>query len=380
MRLICKIDEWNDASNFSILLIREGVPNKIEPGHDEKGPYSIWIYEEEDLDKSRDWFDTFMKDPKNPEYSKPIRKPRISTKTPHTKKRPRLKIKALPRISRFKHLYGPVTIGLLIICIGLFLMGLFTNPVYEEDMEKAPVFGTFSTVEKFLLYDFPETFEFLEKLVMIYGPEKAKNPEELPREGQYLFKRFSATPYWFGFYDLILAKIHKTKPLKQYQDTLFEKIRQGEIWRIFTPSLLHGDLFHLLFNMIWLILLGSQIEHRVSSTKFFLLIFLIAGFSNTAQYLMSGPVFLGFSGVVCGLVTFIWTRQRSAPWEGYFIQRSTLVFVGFFVFAMFAIQFAFFLGEMMGYSSISSTIANTAHISGGIAGIIAGRTNLFATD
>ena len=41
---------------------------------------------------------------------------------------------------------------------------------------------------------------------------------------------------------------------------LFEKIRQGELWRLFTPCILHRDFLHILFNMIWVWILVKQIE------------------------------------------------------------------------------------------------------------------------
>jgi len=47
-----------------------------------------------------------------------------------------------------------------------------------------------------------------------------------------------------------------------------EKIRQGEVWRLFSPVLLHGTWLHILFNMAWLWLLGRQIEQRLGILKY----------------------------------------------------------------------------------------------------------------
>ena len=106
----------------------------------------------------------------------------------------------------------------------------------------------------------------------------------------------------------------------------FEKIRQGEVWRLFTPCLLHFDFLHILFNMAWLWILGKQIEERIHWKKLGLLILIVGIVSNTAQYLVSGPSFLGFSGIVVGMAGFIWMRQRNAPWEGYPLSRIVFCF------------------------------------------------------
>ena len=44
----------------------------------------------------------------------------------------------------------------------------------------------------------------------------------------------------------------------------------------FFPILLHADIFHLFFNMLWLIVLGKQIEQRLKTGRYVLFILLIA--------------------------------------------------------------------------------------------------------
>ena len=71
-------------------------------------------------------------------------------------------------------------------------------------------------------------------------------------------------------------------------------------------------------------------------------------------------------------------RQRKAPWEGYFLQRSTIFFIAFFLLAMFLLQTGIFLADIMGYRLFSLGIANTAHIAGGTIGALLGSSKLFA--
>ena len=99
--------------------------------------------------------------------------------------------------------------------------------------------------------------------------------------------------------------------------------------------------------------------------------------SNTIQYLMSGPFFIGYSGVVMGLAGFIWMRQRIAPWEGYPIQRVTLIFLAVFVLGMVALQSVSFFIQIFTNIPFVLAIANTGHISGAILGLLLGRSSFF---
>ena len=171
-----------------------------------------------------------------------------------------------------------------------------------------------SKAKKDLLYDYPKAYEIVDKLVKLYGIDKLEDPKALPQEGKDLMRKFTETPYWQGIYQVFLEHYHNiSAPVAP----LFEKIRQGEIWRLFTPALLHSDILHILFNMLWLAVLGKQIEQRIGMGKYLLFILIAGVFSNTCQYLVGGVNFMGFSGIVCAMLTFICMRQKIAPWEGY---------------------------------------------------------------
>jgi len=117
---------------------------------------------------------------------------------------------------------------------------------------------------------------------------------------------------------------------------------------------------------------------RLRKMKICLLILIIGVLSNIAQYLVSGPYFLGFSGVVVGLAGFIWVRQKRAPWEGYPLQKGTALFLLFFVLAMFAIELITFGLQLFSIIQVTPNIANTAHIIGGLTGMLLGRFSFFS--
>ncbi len=105
------------------------------------------------------------------------------------------------------------------------------------------------------------------------------------------------------------------------------EIRHGEIWRLFTPMFLHFGFLHIFFNMLWLRDLGSMIEARKSTWMLLLLVLAIAGASNFAQYLVSGPAFGGMSGVVYGLLGYIWMQGRFDPASKLSLEPQTVLFM-----------------------------------------------------
>jgi len=140
--------------------------------------------------------------------------------------------------------------------------------------------------------------------------------------------------------------------------TWLPEIRRGQIWRLFTPMFLHFGILHLFFNMLWLRDLGSMIEARKSPWMLLLLVLVFAGTSNVAQYLYSGPIFGGMSGVVYGLLGYMWMQGKFNPASGLSLQPQTVT--------MMIVWFFLCLTGLVGH------VANTAHAVGAVAGIIWG--------
>lgn len=77
-----------------------------------------------------------------------------------------------------------------------------------------------------------------------------------------------------------------------------------EYYRIFTSFFTHYDIFHLLFNMYALYIIGSQIESFYGKGKY-LIIYLISGIVaslTSLVFLPSGSYSLGASGAIFGLM------------------------------------------------------------------------------
>jgi len=146
--------------------------------------------------------------------------------------------------------------------------------------------------------------------------------------------------------------------ISEYIGGALIEVRNGEVWRLVTPIFIHFGFLHILFNMLWLRDLGSMIEQRQGSRTLAVLVVLIATASNLGQFLMSGPLFGGMSGVVYGLLGYTWIRGKYDPSSGLFVhpQTVTLMVIWFFV----------CLVGLIGH------VANTAHGVGFAVGIIWG--------
>lgn len=112
-----------------------------------------------------------------------------------------------------------------------------------------------------------------------------------------------------------------------YGEPGLPEIRHGQIWRVFTPMFLHFGFLHIFFNMLWLRDLGSMIEARKSTWMLLVLVLVIAGTSNFAQYVVHGPAFGGMSGVVYGLLGYIWMQGRFNPASKLALEPQTVIFM-----------------------------------------------------
>jgi GlpG protein len=136
------------------------------------------------------------------------------------------------------------------------------------------------------------------------------------------------------------------------------EVCHGQVWRLLTPIFIHGDVLHILFNMWWLRDLGSLVEHRQGSKTLLVLVVVIGIGSNLGQYFYSGPAFGGMSGVLYGLLGYIWLRGQSDPDSGLYLPPMTL-----------GIMLIWFFLCLVG---IIPGVANVCHAAGLLMGMIIG--------
>jgi len=372
MRILAKLDDSEKAQKFSSFLLKEGIGNTVEPTFDlqsEKTDFSLWVHDEDDLTRAQELFDQFSINPSDPIYTvqlPPEPEEPASDRPPgdfpveeETKVKPPSK--------------QGLTFFLVFLCVAIF----FYSGLQSYKMKDHSVVVRYTPIQLALLYDVPIVVDLLKNALEREPDGIYTNPETLPPETVAKINKINQTPIWNGFYPLALPKKEGDPNLLSYPT--FRLIRQGQVWRTFTPCLLHGDIFHIIFNMIFLWILGRQVERRLSTFRMLFLIIILGILSNTGQYLMSGPFFLGFSGVGLGLAGFIWSRQKIAPWEGHLIHSSVFLFLAFYVLALSFYQILSFVLALTGAATLPPfVIANTAHFVGAVSGIILGRLSFFS--
>jgi len=133
------------------------------------------------------------------------------------------------------------------------------------------------------------------------------------------------------------------------------EIMNWQLWRLFTPMFIHYGIIHLAFNMLWFWDLGNMVEDRKGSLFLAIFILIVSGSSNWAQYLVSSPAFGGMSGVVYGLLGYMWMKGKYDPASRLALHKTTVVM-------MIGWYFLCLIG-------IIPNIANMAHTVGLVVGI-----------
>ena len=136
----------------------------------------------------------------------------------------------------------------------------------------------------------------------------------------------------------------------------------NEWWRLITPIFIHFSLIHLVFNCLWVYVLGQQIEIQ-DGKLLFLILMIVSGVSgNFAQYLDSGPsLFGGLSGCVYGMFGYTLIIELQTNRNKYGLPPAIYIF-------MIAWLILGFLGilNLFGFGNI----ANFAHLGGLISGLV----------
>ena len=126
----------------------------------------------------------------------------------------------------------------------------------------------------------------------------------------------------------------------------------------FTSLFLHGGLFHLLFNLLFLKLFGGNVESSLGPVRF-VLFFLTAGLCAAIAHIVVDPdsriPMVGASGAIAGVLG---AHLRLYP------QAGTV----FFIAVWFLLQLLNGLGSL-GVEQQSGGVAFFAHIGGFVAGL-----------
>lgn len=127
-------------------------------------------------------------------------------------------------------------------------------------------------------------------------------------------------------------------------------------WSVVTYMFLHGDLMHLLFNMIALFFFGPRVEGRILSRRFAVLYFLsgITGALLSVVFSPGSPI-VGASGGVFGVMlafAWFWPHERIFIWGVLPVPARVLVIV------------TTLIALWSGFGGVGGGIAHFAHLGG----------------
>jgi membrane associated rhomboid family serine protease/Tfp pilus assembly protein PilF len=135
-------------------------------------------------------------------------------------------------------------------------------------------------------------------------------------------------------------------------------VAAGEYYRLWTVTLLHGDLLHLGFNMYALYLAGTIVERWYGPIRYLAFYLACAAAGSTASFVFGGDVpSVGASGAIFGLFGVLLTAGRlHHP-----VDRQSRAIVS-------QLMFLIVLNLVFGFAS-GGSIDNAAHLGGLAAGL-----------
>lgn len=140
--------------------------------------------------------------------------------------------------------------------------------------------------------------------------------------------------------------------------------KKGFLWQIVTYMFMHGDIFHLLWNMLALYMFGSEMERQWGSS-FFLKYFFVTGIGAGFFTLCLTPAMpiptVGASGAIYGILL------------AYALYYPNRIIYFYFLFPIKVKYFVLIIGLLTFYFSfmqMGGNIAHLAHLGGMVCGLL----------
>jgi membrane associated rhomboid family serine protease len=144
-------------------------------------------------------------------------------------------------------------------------------------------------------------------------------------------------------------------------------VMEGALWQVFTYQFLHGDIGHILFNMLALWMFGVTLEQTWGTKRFLQYYFVCAVGAGICvilgEYLLGRPgaATIGASGAIYGLLLAFGVL---------FPEAIMLLFFVFPVKAKYAVAIYGAIAFLMSTSGSPSGVSHVAHLGGMIFGLI----------
>lgn len=349
MRELTTVNNQQDVRHLVAFLAVQGIEVTVEP---EDGKWVVWIHNEDDLQSAQQIAADFQADPDDPKYASAERKVRHVLLEAE-----RLQQESQRRESRQKRRASgawwncyPATwimIGLCVVVVGLCSQW---NPPQTDGMG-LPVFCNRedSEVLQALVMDNPASRMAFANCAIQKLNLKAEITYD---ENGVPIKARILNPPELSFAEGKLLRAECSVP------ALAALVRSGEVWRFITPAFIHLNLLHLVLNMMAFRNLGCAVEYLRGTGRYLVLCLLLAVASSVTQYVWAGPGFGGMSGVLFGLVGYIWMKGKTSPQDGLGLTSRGITMALLWLFLCMA--------------GVFGNIANGAHVGGFLMGMLLG--------
>jgi GlpG protein len=264
MRQVGSLPDQREAERFTAYLITQGIDAHTEQDQQQ---WAVWVRDEDRLDQARDWLSRFKLDPDDGRYRGAERSAEVIRREESQRRAAaqRNMIEMRGRWNRPAAGRTPLTITVILLSI----------------------------------------------LVTIFG--------EMGKAQQGLGKSINDQLFFCSPADYVTSD---KNPLAS--------LAQGELWRAVTPIFIHLDWYHIIFNMIMFFQFGALVESLKGTVRLAGLMLATAVVSNIAQAvgpesLGGTPAFGGMSGVLYGLVGYVWVKSTFRPEPGFYMTQGTVI-------------------------------------------------------
>jgi GlpG protein len=306
MRQLAVFESPEQARRLAAYLVTQRITAHAEQ---EDGGFSVWVRDEDQMERARQELAQFRENPGNPKYD--------GVETTATLLRLKQEAEHAARQKNVVEMRGrwgsgagaqrkcPLTIGLIVVSV---LVALGSNQLFEANAAR--------------------TSSLIDSLRFVRSTELRDN---------------------------------------------FADVKRGQVWRVVTPIFVHYGVMHLVFNMWLMYVLGGQIEDRLGSRKFSLFVLLAAILSNlgqawTAQSLGYLGLFGGMSGVGYAVFGYLWMKVKFDPGSGFQLDKLNVFILMAWLVLCILREFPPFDSIL----SMLPKAANTAHVVGLVVGMAAG--------
>jgi GlpG protein len=137
-----------------------------------------------------------------------------------------------------------------------------------------------------------------------------------------------------------------------------DAIWHGGYWALVSSAFVHCEIWHVVFNVYWLWVLGSRMERAIGSLPFLGFFVLAAFVSSSFQLAVSDTTGIGASGVAYALFGFMWATRHRYPQFSEVLDAPTI-----------RIFFFWLVGCVVATYLEIWKVGNAAHISGLLFGL-----------